>query len=186
MKKKLILLLFVLFFCMAACTGNQASENKTAEEGSPHISGAADTDAPSENPPLETIANQESEVMENEEVLPITMRIGGEVVSVQWENNDSVNALMELIKDKPLTVPMSMYGTFEQVGSLGTNLPREDVQTTTQAGDIVLYSGNQIVVFYGTNAWAYTRLGKITDKTAEQLTELLGNGNVTLTLSMES
>ncbi|HCA54343.1 MAG TPA: hypothetical protein DEO95_02490, partial [Ruminococcaceae bacterium] len=67
---------------------------------------------------------------------------------------------------------------------IGTSLPREDVQTTTKAGDIVLYSGNRIVVFYGSNSWAYTRLGHITDKTADELTELLGNGNVTLTLSM--
>ncbi len=58
---------------------------------------------------------------------------------------------------------MSMYGGFEQVGEIGTSLPRNDVQTTTSAGDIVLYSGNQIVIFYGNNSWAYTRLGHITD-----------------------
>ena len=73
---------------------------------------------------------------------------------------------------------MSMYGGFEQVGSLGTSLPRDDKQITTNAGDIVLYSGNQIVVFYGTNSWAYTRLGRITDKTASEMADLLGNGNV--------
>ena len=77
---------------------------------------------------------------------------------------------------------MSMYGGFEQVGSLGQSLPRNDVQTTTSAGDIVLYSGNQIVVFYGSNSWAYTRLGRISDKTAEELTALLGNGDVTITI----
>ena len=81
---------------------------------------------------------------------------------------------------------MSMYGGFEQVGSFGTNLPRDDKQTTTQAGDIVLYSGNQMVVFYGSNSWAYTRLGKITDKSAEELKEMLGNGNVTITLELVS
>ena len=77
-----------------------------------------------------------------------------------------------------------MYGDFEQVGSLGTSLPRKDEQTTTQAGDIVLYSGNQIVVFYGSNSWTYTRLGKITDKSAEELEELLGSGDVTITLEL--
>ena len=115
----------------------------------------------------------------------ITLQIGDDAVAVEWEENDSVNALTELVKDEPLTVQMSMYGGFEQVGSLETSLPRDDVQTTTQAGDIVLYSGNQIVVFYGSNSWAYTRLGRITDKTAEELAELLGNGNVTLTLSAQ-
>ena len=70
-------------------------------------------------------------------------------------------------------------------GPIGTTLPRNDIQTTTQAGDIVLYSGNQIVVFYGSNSWAYTRLGHITDKTAEEMAALLGNGDVTITLSAD-
>lgn len=104
-------------------------------------------------------------------------------VSVEWQNNDSVNALIALVSTDPLIVQMSMYGGFEQVGSLGTNLPRNDKQTTTEAGDIVLYSGNQIVVFYGSNSWAYTRLGKIKDKTAAEMTDLLSNGNVTITIS---
>jgi hypothetical protein len=77
-----------------------------------------------------------------------------------------------------------MYGGFEQVGSIGTSLPRNDVQTTTEAGDIVLYSGNQIVVFYGSNSWAYTRLGKVTDKSKAEMSELLGNGDVMITVSM--
>ena len=78
---------------------------------------------------------------------------------------------------------MSMYGGFEQVGSLGMSLPRNDTRLTTQPGDVILYSGNQMVVFYGSNTWAYTRLGRITDKTTEELTELLSNGNVIITLS---
>ena len=59
------------------------------------------------------------------------------------------------------------------------------MQTTTSAGDIVLYSGNQMVVFYGANSWAYTRLGHVTDRSAAEMEELLGHGNVTITLSME-
>ena len=78
---------------------------------------------------------------------------------------------------------MSMYGGFEQVGALVTDLPRNDVQTTTSAGDIVLYSGNQIVMFYGSNSWAYTRLGKVTDTSSDEMAELLGNGDVEITLS---
>ena len=81
-----------------------------------------------------------------------------------------------------MTIQMSMYGGFEQVGSIGQSLPRNDAQTTTQAGDIVLYSGSQIVVFYGSNAWAYTRLGHIHDKSAQELTELLSNGDVAITI----
>lgn len=114
----------------------------------------------------------------------ILMKIGDEAVAVEWEDNESVSALAELLREHPLSIQMSMYGDFEQVGSFGTSLPREDEQTTTQAGDIVLYSGNQIVVFYGSNSWAYTRLGKITDKSAEELEELLGSGDVTITLEL--
>ena len=104
--------------------------------------------------------------------------IDGEEYPVEWEENESVEALKELC---PLTVKMSMYGGFEQVGALGETLPRNDEQITTEYGDIVLYSGNQIVVFYGSNTWAYTRLGHI-DMTQEELTELLGNGDVEITL----
>ena len=76
-----------------------------------------------------------------------------------------------------------MYGGFEQVGSLGAHLPANDSQIKTKAGDIVLYAGNQIVLFYGSNTWSYTRLGSIVDQTEADLTRLLGNGNVTITLS---
>lgn len=79
---------------------------------------------------------------------------------------------------------MSMYGGFEQVGSIGAKIEQDDVQMTTSAGDIVLYSGNQIVVFYGSNTWAYTKLGHI-HHSEEELTELLGKEDVTLTLGTE-
>ena len=110
------------------------------------------------------------------------MKIGDTEAAVEWENNESAEALKELCRNIPLTIRMSMYGGFEQVGSLGASLPRNDVQTTTSAGDIVLYSGNQMVIFYGSNSWAYTRLGRITDKSAREMAELLGNGDVTVTI----
>ena len=123
---------------------------------------------------------------EAEEKKPmLQLRINDTPVTVQWERSESVTALMELVETEPLTISMSMYGGFEQVGSIGSSLPRNDKQTTTSSGDIVLYSGNQIVVFYGSNSWAYTRLGKITDKTASEMAELLGNGDVTITIIME-
>ena len=115
----------------------------------------------------------------------LQIRIGDTLVAVEWEENESVQALRDMRTDTPLTIQMSMYGGFEQVGSIGSSLPRNDVQTTTGAGDIVLYSGNQIVVFYGSNSWAYTRLGHITDQDAAGMAELLGNGDVAITISME-
>ena len=112
------------------------------------------------------------------------MMIGETPVTVAWEDNASVEALRALAAEG-LTIEMSMYGGFEQVGSIGQSLPRDDQQTTTASGDIVLYSGNQMVVFYGSNSWAYTRLGRITDQTPEQMKALLGSGDVTITLSMK-
>lgn len=120
---------------------------------------------------------------EEETMNTIRLFIGEEELSVKWEDNESVDALRELVGGQPLRVQMSMYGGFEQVGALGTDLPRNDVQTTTSAGDIVLYSGNQIVMFYGSNSWAYTRLGKVTDMSADEMSKLLGNGDVMITLS---
>ena len=118
------------------------------------------------------------------EVSAMRMSIDGTPVRVEWEDNDAVAALRSLAKDG-LTVEMHMYGGFEQVGPLGADLPASDVETTTQAGDIVLYSGDQIVVFYGSNTWSYTRLGHITDPDATGLAALLSNGDVTITIEAE-
>ena len=113
----------------------------------------------------------------------MVMTINDTKVDVTWENNASVAELKELAEDE-LTISMSMYGGFEQVGPIGKSITRDDKQTTTSAGDIVLYSGNQLVVFYGSNSWAYTRLGKI-NLNEKELKNLLSNGDVTITLSME-
>ena len=113
------------------------------------------------------------------------MRINDTDIEVEWANNEAVTALKEMVNNNPLTINMSMYGGFEQVGSLGANLPANDTRIVTEPGDIVLYSGNQMVVFYGSNTWSYTRLGKIKNKTETQLKELLSNGNVKITLIIE-
>ena len=110
------------------------------------------------------------------------MRINDVPVAVDWEDNQSVKSLTQSL---PLVVKMHMYGGFEQVGELGRSLPSNDKRITTRPGDILLYSGNQVVVFYGSNTWAYTRLGRITDKTASELEKLLGKSDVTLTFSAE-
>ena len=112
------------------------------------------------------------------------MSINGTPVTVAWEDNDAVRALRELAADG-LTIRMSMYGGFEQVGPISRRLPSQDEQTATVSGDIVLYAGDQLVVFYGSNAWAYTRLGRITDKTPDEMTALLSHGDVTVTLTLD-
>ena len=112
------------------------------------------------------------------------LKIGETEVPVTWEENDTVNALKELVQKEPLTISMSMYDDFEQVGPIGQSIVSADQQMTTQAGDIVLYSGNQIVIFYGSNTWAYTRLGHV-DLSQNEMSDLLGNGDVELTLQLE-
>ena len=118
------------------------------------------------------------------ENMELIMKIDGTEVSVAWENNESVDAIRNLAASGGLEINMSMYGGFEQVGSIGQSIPRSDEQTTTKAGDIVLYSGNQVVVFYGSNSWTYTWLGRITGKTEQELAEMLGKKNVVLSFEI--
>ena len=72
------------------------------------------------------------------------------------------------------------------MGPLGRTLPTSDTQITTQAGDVILYSGNQIVLFYGSNTWSYTRIGKMQYKSLDELKSFLkaGEGNIFVTLSL--
>ena len=174
----------ILLICFSSCGSENTAPAKDTTYQTEVTSQKNDEQTAPEKAavPTDTVSD---ETEENTIMKTLTMKIDGKKVAVDWEENESVAALTELVKDKPLTVQTSMYGGFEQVGSIGTSLPRNDAQTTTQAGDIVLYSGSQIVVFYGTNSWAYTRLGHITDQTAAQMKDLLGNGNVTIEFSLE-
>ena len=130
---------------------------------------------------LENVEDEEVVIGENdEEVSSMKMTINGTEVSVAWEDNDSVK---EIMRAAPLTIEMSMYGGWEQVGSLGRSFTRNDVQQTAESGDIMLYSGNQLVVFYGSNSWAYTKLGKIQGLSEDEITDLLSNGDVTITIT---
>ena len=154
------------------------------EDDSSNTSGMNDPARLSEQADAEEPATEETGTEEVKAKM-LRMMIGNTAVAVDWENNESVEALKAQCENEPLVIQMSMYGGFEQVGPIGSRLPSNDAQTTTSAGDIVLYSSNQIVVFYGSNSWAYTRLGHITDQDASGMAGLLSNGNVTITISME-
>ena len=108
--------------------------------------------------------------------------IDGKDVPVIWEDNDAVKELQKLADGSPLTIVMSEYGGFEQVGPIGTSLPADNSRITTECCDIVLYSSDQIVIFYGSNSWDYTRLGRI-DMSDREIKELLSKDNVTVTIS---
>ena len=178
--KRLALLLAAITLLLCACA--VTPDRPGAVPGETAVSTASpvsETDAgkPVPVPPTEAST-------EKTEELRMKLRINDIETDVLWEDNESVAALRSLAAEAPLTIQLSPYGGFEQVGPIGQSLPRQDTQTVTEPGDVVLYSGNQIVVFYGSNSWAYTRLGKIRGMDRAALTELLGNGAVTLTLSV--
>ena len=118
----------------------------------------------------------------NNSMLKLT--INGTILTATLADNSSAQALRELLTSGPVTIDMRDYGNMEKVGSLGTSLPTNNEQINTQAGDIILYQGNQITIYYNTNSWSLTRLGKINNITAQELRTLLGNGNVSVTLSL--
>ena len=131
----------------------------------------------------EVVEPSDTEEEETEKMLKLY--IDNQEVSVEWQDNETVKALSELASQGAITINTSRYGGFEQVGPLGQSLPRSDVQTETGPGDIVLYSGNQIVVFFGSNSWSYTRLGHIENMSVQELSQLLNKSNVTLRISAE-
>lgn len=114
---------------------------------------------------------------------PIELSIDGVVLPVQWEQNEAVDALVALLKQGDVTVQTQRYGGFEQVGALPASLPSDDTQLTAMPGDIMLYADDQIVFFFGSNSWTYTRLGYIDSMTDEELASLLGAENAVVTLS---
>lgn len=116
----------------------------------------------------------------------IQITIDGKTLPVVLEKNEATKALVAALQDAPITYIASDYGGFEKVGPLGRSLPTNNSQITTQAGDVILYSGNQIVLFYGSNSWSYTRLGKIDFSSMAELKTFLkaGEGDINVTLSL--
>ena len=100
-------------------------------------------------------------------------------------DNSSAEALKELLAEVPLTIDMRDYASMEKVGPIGTSLPTNDEQISTGAGDIILYQGNSLVIYYDTNSWNFTRIGKIEDVTREELLAALGSSDVTVTFSLD-
>ncbi|MBR3350330.1 MAG: hypothetical protein IKG55_09690 [Solobacterium sp.] len=170
MTKRISAVLFAAAMLIAGCGANEVKDEPEEEV----------------NEEIQEIFPEESEEPLNEEEdSEMILRIENEEINVVWEDIESVNALKNLVSENELTISMHMYGGWEQVGEIGASLPRNDVQTTAKPGDIMLYSGDQIVVFYGNNSWAYTKLGRMDGYSQAELEEMLGNGNVTLTITME-
>ncbi len=202
-----LLIICTLLICFTACgSASDAGQSSRQEQSAGSTAAYAFADAEEEKdvpesaedkdekntiqavsapePAPETQELDSGKTDREESMKKLKMEINGTEIPVVWEDNKSVRALMELAAKEPVVVEMSMYGGFEQVGPLGTNLPRNDQPTTTSAGDIVLYSGDQIVVFYGSNSWSYTRLGNM-ELAPEEISKLLSQGDVSITLSVK-
>ena len=116
----------------------------------------------------------------------ITLSVGNHTMAATLSDTEAARELAALLAKGPLSMEMSDYGGFEKVGPLPQSFTSSDRQITTVAGDIMLYQGNNMVIFYGSNSWSYTRLGKIDNATVESVRQFLGNGNISITLSLAS
>lgn len=155
---------FVLIFCiMLICV---ACSNDTANNG-------FIDDNQSQNDDM-------SEIEGGNKVSEMYIYIDETKLTVELEQNVAVNALVELLKQGDISYTANDYGSFEKVGYLGYSLPTDNSQITTTAGDVVLYSGNQIVIFYGSNTWSYTKLGKIKSCSDSELSNVLGGTKKTV------
>ena len=175
-----LILLLAVVLCLSGCAGRSDLPSE------PPTSATEDTPQAAESEKSTQMTTEETampEIDTNEPILLLT--IDGTAVDVQWENNAAVTELYALAQNA-ITVNTSAYGGFEQVGSLPQSFSRNDVQTTTQPGDIVLYSGNQLVIFFGSNSWSYTKLGHISGLSADELTVLLDKDQTIIELQIKS
>ena len=166
--------MFSLLACGCAPAGQMPEEAVSAE--SPAGTEASTAMAESQ---------EETTEAEGEESMMVNIEVNGETLKVKLSDNSSAEALKALLEEGPLTVEMEDYANMEKVGSLGTDLPRNDERITTGAGDVILYQGNQLVIYYAPNTWTFTRLGKVQDLTGEELYKILGSGGGTASLTLE-
>lgn len=183
------ILLIVVLAGTSACgkkpeesTGESAQTESTASSG--NIDGKAQDSETNESTKT---GNQDSDGMKNTDTEGDTMKItaGDYTFTAVLADNSSAEALKELLAEGSLTIDMSDYASMEKVGPIGMSLPANDEQISTGAGDIILYQGNSLVIYYDTNSWNFTRIGKIEDVTQEELLEALGSGDVTVTFSLD-
>ena len=137
---------------------------------------ASPSPAPSSRPAKDTSSEEDA-------VTKMNVQVDGLTFADTLADNAAVDSFVEMMQKAPVVINMRDYSGFEKAGALGTGLPTSNSQTTTRSGDIVLYNGNQIVIFYGSNSWSYTRLGKIDDLSGWE--DALGGGDVTVTFSVD-
>lgn len=190
-------LTLIVFGTMTACGNHQAGENSDppTEEHSvvseqPEDGEEAKGTEPQSNPAAQVDMQAEGssareDTEEETEEMKLNIQVGDTEFTAAFSDNSSVDALKELMADGPLTLNMSDYAGMEKGADLGVTLPQNNVQMNTQAGDIILYQGRTLVIYYDTNSWSLTPVGKMEEIDPEELREVLGTGDVTVTLSLE-
>lgn len=126
-----------------------------------------------------------SNIPSSEDESKIYIKVNDNILDVKLEDNSSAKALVEKLRNGDITINAHDYGNFEKVGSLGFNLPTNDTTITTEPGDLILYQGNQITLYYNTNTWNFTRLGKVKNVSQNELKNILGTGNITMVISVK-
>ena len=180
---KLLCVLLAALGLSACGTANETPTDPVTlpPPGSVEEQEPADTGTPETSEPTDTAGpDEETDPSEEESALKLT--VGDYEFTATFADNPSAEEFRELLAQGPVTVTMENYGGFEKVGPLGTTLTRSDEQITTEPGDVILYQGNQITIYYGTNSWNFTRLARIDDPT--DLQEKLGAGTVQVTFSL--
>lgn len=170
--------LWTLALLSCGCRRAEQTEEPPAD-----TTALTETGSPAESAATSVAAETENEESQEEVTMKMNVQIGNSAFTATLENNAAVDALVEMMEAGPVVIEMSDYSGFEKVGSLGTSLPTSDSRITTQAGDIVLYNANQIAIFYGSNSWSYTRIGKIDDLSG--WAEALGSGDVAVTFGLD-
>lgn len=173
-RSALFLLLLLMTITFSACSHQIFAGSRQSEPISE--SALPDTSHLSEN--LSDTSQEESETM-------LKIQVGENTFTASLADNTTVDAFKELLADGPLTLQMSDYAGMEKGADLGVTLPQNNQQMHTTAGDIILYQGRTFVIYYDTNSWSLTPVGKILDTDAETLRKALGEGDVTVTLSLE-
>lgn len=184
MRKIMVCLTLIIVLSVLSACGNVMAADREAEVGAEKIKVETEkTEVETEKTEVET----EKAEVETEKTGDNTMKImvGDTTFTAILADNSSAEALKELLSDGPLTIEMSDYANMEKVGPIGTSLPRNDEQITTGAGDIILYQGTSLTIYYDVNSWNFTRIGKIHGVTKEELLEALGDGDVTVTFSLD-
>ena len=179
MSKRIVATLVVFFLLLTGCNANNTGDFQEDNVG--QMKSGVQTYTNESKEQTEMKMADESTLADNQ----IRVTVGSSSFIVNLDDNETAKALREKLADGDLTISASNYGGFEKVCQLGKTLPRNDKQITTEAGDVMLYSGNQIVFFYGANSWSYTKIGKVEASSIEELESVLSGSETEVILSIK-